>query len=58
MANIEVLFQLQPIIRDRAILEKKELLKKELFFLKNMDLEYTIEKCYELHERWLIIGSK
>ena len=34
MGNIKVLFQLQPIIRDRAILEKKELLKKELFFLK------------------------
>ena len=22
-----------------------------------MDLEYTIEKCYALHERWLIIGK-
>ena len=34
MGNIKVLFQLQPIIRDRAILEKKELLKKRLFLLK------------------------
>ena len=52
MANIEVLFQLQPIIRDRAILEKKELLKKRLFFFKkNMDLEYMIEKCYKLYTK-------
>ena len=34
MANIEVLFQLQPIIRDRAILEKKELFKEKIIFLK------------------------
>ena len=52
MGNIKVLFQLQPIIRDRAILEKKELLKKRLFFFKkNMDLEYMIEKCYKLYTK-------
>lgn len=34
MGNIKVLFQLQPIIRDRAILEKKELYKEKIIFLK------------------------